>query len=206
MRRIDVARQPLTLLILLLGLVLLTSRTYADPEPRPEHRYLELGARVDARIADCPSDCDALPPGLGLSGFAHASPRRGGLHRRARAVLPRQRSAPLARDHLPRCVRAGLRPHSTFDPYVEIAGLAAMPVGTCPGGHDSLGGFGYRAGLGADWRSGPGVKLGAAAAYLRVRFGCVVEGSDDAEPIEGARTPPTLGGFGTGIAITAVPF
>ncbi|MBX3131481.1 MAG: hypothetical protein KF718_32490 [Polyangiaceae bacterium] len=97
----------MTLLILLLGLVLLTSRTYADPEPRPEHRYLELGARVDARIADCPSDCDALPPGFGLSGFL------------------------------------GVRMH-----------------------HHVAAGF----------------------------------------TIEGARTPPTLGGFGAGIAITAVPF
>lgn len=195
--------------LLLLGLVLVPSRAAGDSEIQPAPRYLELGARAGPRIVDCPVSCDSLPPGFGVGGFLGVRMHH---HFAAGFSAGHDRFFHAEEQHPLRgvtfigpFVRGYVARHSTFDPYLEIAGLAASPVGPCPGGHQSMGGFGYRATLGSDWRIGPGMKLGVAASYLRTRFGCVVDGADDAR-VEVAHPPPTLGGFGIDLVVTAVPF
>lgn len=215
MRRIDVARRPLTWLVLLLGLVLFTSGASAEPQPQPEPqperepRYLEIGARAGPRIADC-SHCDALPPGLGLSGFLGL---RAHHHFAAGFTVGYERFLHIEDPYpfrgmsfLGLFARGYVMCHSTFDPYVELAGLAATPVGRCPFAGESEGEFGYRGALGADWRLGPGLKLGAAASYLRVRFECGGRSVAGVDTPETFFRPGSLGAFGVDLAVTAVPF
>lgn len=196
-------------LLLLLGLVLVPSRASAEPETDAAPRYLELGARAGARIAHCPVSCDALPPGFGLGGFLgvrmHHHFAAGFSAGHGRFFHAEEQHPLRGVTFIGPFVRGYVARHPTFDPYLEVAGLAVSPVGYCPGGGESFGGFGYRATVGSDWRIGPGMKLGVAASYLRARFGCVVDGADEAR-VEVAHPPPTLGGLGVDLVVTAVPF
>lgn len=202
--------------LLLLAVGLFPSPANAEPEPRPEPkteaapRYLEIGARVGPRIADCPGSCDRLTPGVGLGGFLGVRAHHhfaGGFMAGYERFLQAEDEHPFrGMSYLGLYARGYVLRHSTFEPYAEIAGLGARPVGRCTGTSASNGEFGYRGSIGADWRIGPGLKLGAAASYLRARFGCGGSAMKVIVIPEPRVPPGPVGGFGVEFVITGVPF